>query len=137
MMVTPGRRPLTLRRVAAEEVADVVSTVMEVVADAVLVIEEQNRETDQQLPEMGINATMRIVDVIVTMEMVKTDKSPELVAAAEEVAVAEETTVAMLVPSKTRTPGFTSTITWRDQNTNRSNSRRIRLFQNSLRPRKD
>lgn len=114
----------------AEEVADVVSTMMEAVADAVLVIEE----IDHKLPEMEINATMRIVDVIVTMEMVKTEKSPEVAVAVEEAAVV---TVAMLVPSKTRTPGFTSTTTWRDKNTNRSNSRRIRLFQNSLRPRKD
>ena len=74
------------------------------------------------------------MDVIVTMEMVKTEKSPEAVVAVEEVAVV---TVAMLAPSKTRTPGFTSTTTWRDKNTNRSNSRRIRLFQNCLRPRKD
>jgi hypothetical protein len=130
MMVTPDRRPLTLRRAVAEEVADVVSTMMEAVADAVLVIEE----IDHKLPEMEINATMRIVDVIVTMEMVKTEKSPEVAVAVEEAAVV---TVAMLVPSKTRTPGFTSTTTWRDKNTNRSNSRRIRLFQNSLRPRKD
>ena len=129
-MVTPDRRPLTLRRAVAEEVADVVSTMMEAVADAVLVIEE----IDHKLPEMEINATMRIVDVIVTMEMVKTEKSPEVAVAVEEAAVV---TVAMLVPSKTRTPGFTSTTTWRDKNTNRSNSRRIRLFQNSLRPRKD
>jgi len=130
MMVTPDRRPLTLRRAVAEEVADVVSTMMEAVADAVLVIEE----LDHKLPEMEINATMRIVDVIVTMEMVKTEKSPEVAVAVEEAAVV---LVAMLVPSKTRTPGFTSTTTWRDKNTNRSNSRRIRLFQNSLRPRKD
>ena len=130
MMVTPDRRPLTLRRAVAEEVADVVSTMMEAVADAVLVIEE----IDHKLPEMEINATMRIVDVIVTMEMVKTEKSPEVAVAVEEAAVV---LVAMLVPSKTRTPGFTSTTTWRDKNTNRSNSRRIRLFQNSLRPRKD
>ena len=130
MMVTPDRRPLTLRRAVAEEVADVVSTMMEAVADAVLVIEE----IGHKLPEMEINATMRIVDVIVTMEMVKTEKSPEVAVAVEEAAVV---TVAMLVPSKTRTPGFTSTTTWRDKNTNRSNSRRIRLFQNSLRPRKD
>ena len=130
MMVTPDRRPLTLRRAVAEEVADVVSTMMEAVADAVLVIEE----IDHKLPKMEINATMRIVDVIVTMEMVKTEKSPEVAVAVEEAAVV---TVAMLVPSKTRTPGFTSTTTWRDKNTNRSNSRRIRLFQNSLRPRKD
>merc|ERR1712087_175724 len=77
MTVAPDRRRLTLRRVAAEEVADVVSRMMEAAVDAVLEIVE----IDHKPPKMEINATMQIVDVIVTMEMVKKEKSPEVVAA--------------------------------------------------------